>query len=347
MFSVLASGTRSGHLNRENRQIERNENKGNQETHENENGRLDERDHRAQAKIHFFFVEFGDAGEHRRQGAARFADFNHVESKFGHDASGRKRGMERFAFADFLRGVGDRPTQQFAFNGVARGLQASDERRAARKKRGKRAGELRDLKFQNRFAGDRQFKFHAVNGNAAFFRTRPGEKTESRDEYRSDGTDDEVAIVDGESDEDARGRRERHLHVLIEHGEFRDDDGDEIGDDDAGHGDKQNGIDERGENFLADAGADALIGDVIVEDAGKIAALFAGQNRSGINFRENAGFGDGFRKRLPFADAIANLRNDGTQSRRTGALGEEIQRAENGKAGFDERIELLIENQEV
>src|SRR5579859_298065 len=345
MMSVLAGSARHG--DGEDREVERNQNKGDKQAHEDQDGRFDERNHRAETQIYFIFIKFGDAGEHGRKSAAGFADFNHVEGEFGHDAGGRESRMERLAFANFLRGFANRALQEFAFDGFAGGLQAGDQGSAAGQKSGEGARELRNLKFENRFADERKLEFHAVHGNAAFFRAGPGEESDGGDEQGGDCAEDGVAIIHRQCDEDARGRGKRNLHVLIEQGKLRNDDGDKVGDDDARDGNEQHGIDERCENFFANAGADALVRDVIIQHAGKIAALFARQNRRRIHFGKNAGFGDGFRKRFAFAHAVAYLRNDGAETRRTGAFGEKIERAKNWEAGFDERIELLIEDQEI
>jgi len=90
-----------------------------------------------------------------------------------------------------------------------------------------------------------------------------------------------------------------------------------------------------------------LVVDVVLEDAGEVAALFASENGGGVDLGKNAGFGDGFGKGFAFADAVADFGEDRAKFGRGGAVGEKIESAKNGQAGFDERVELLIENEKV
>ena len=143
------------------------------------------------------------------------------------------------------------------------------------------------------------------------------------------------------------GAGEFDVEIAIEDSEFGDDEGDEVGDDDGRDGDQENGIDERGENFFLNARAYFLIGDVVLENAGEVAAFFASENGGGVNFRKDAGFGDGFGKGFAFADTVADFGENGAKFGRGGAVGEKIQSAEDRKAGFDERVELLIEDEEI
>src|SRR5262249_20793003 len=87
--------------------------------------------------------------------------------------------------------------------------------------------------------------------------------------------------------------------------------------------------------------------DVIIENAGKIAALFARQDCRGINLRKNARFIDGFRKRLPFANAVTNLGYDGPKPCGTCALGEQVEGAQDRDTCLDQRVELLVQDEEI
>ena len=206
-------------------------------------------------------------------------------------------------------------------------MQAGDERRAAGEERGERAGKLRDLEFQESVADDGDAEFQAVEGFAAFFSSGPENDAEDGEEEEGDDAEDDVAVVDGESDEKLRGAGELDVEVAIEDGKFGDNESDEVGDDDGGDGDEKDGIDERGEDFFLNAGADFLIGDVVLENAGEVAAFFAGENGGGVDLGKDAGFGDGFGERFAFADAVADFGEDGAKLGRGGAVGEKIESA--------------------
>jgi hypothetical protein len=344
-FSLLCRCAREGE--RKNRQIKRNQNKGYQQAHEYENNGLDDSNESAQPDAHFFFVEFGDAGEHGSESAGRFADFDHVEGEFGHGAFGGEGAVKRFAFTDHLSGLGDGGANELAADGVGGGLQASNERRAASEECGERTGKLRDLKFQEGVAEDGYTEFEAIEGFAAFFGSGPHDDAEHGKKNERDDAEDDVPVVHGESDEELGGTGEFDVEVAIENGELGDYETDEIGDDDGGDGDQENGIDERGENFFLNAGAHFLVGDVVLENAGEVAAFFTGENGGGVDLGKNASFGDGFGKGFAFADAVADFGEDGAKFGRGGAVGEKIESAEDRKTGFDERVELLIEDEEI
>ena len=81
--------------------------------------------------------------------------------------------MKRFPFADFLSRLANGALQQFAFDSFAGRLQAGNQRRSAGEQSGERAGELSDLKLENRFTDDGQLELDSVYGEAAFFRAGP------------------------------------------------------------------------------------------------------------------------------------------------------------------------------
>jgi len=137
--------------------------------------------------------------------------------------------VQRIAFAYFLRRTGHRAAEQPALDGVAGSLQACHKRRTTGKQRRKGSRELRNLKFQDGFADEGQAEFHAVHGNAAFFRPRPGEKPNSNQKECPDRAEHSIPVIHGETDEDFGGRRQRDFHVLIEEREFRNDYGHEVG----------------------------------------------------------------------------------------------------------------------
>ena len=90
-----------------------------------------------------------------------------------------------------------------------------------------------------------------------------------------------------------------------------------------------------------------MVGDVLVEHRAEAAALLSGHNRGGIDGRKD-GLGDeGFGEQRAGADSLAYICEKRAQSRSGGAFGKQIERGEDRKAGLEQRIELLIEDQEV
>ena len=107
------------------------------------------------------------------------------------------------------------------------------------------------------------------------------------------------------------------------------------------------GIDQRGDQFLPGADRDPLVGDEVVEHASQIAALFASQDRGDVNLGKHALLVERLGERRAFADAVADVEQHRAQARRRSAFGEQIQRLQNRQTGLDDRIELLIEDQEI
>src|SRR5579883_2546035 len=66
-------------VKREERQIERNQDKSHDDRHGGDHKRIDQRHQRRKINVHILFVKFGDALEHGRQGAGGLSDFDHIQ----------------------------------------------------------------------------------------------------------------------------------------------------------------------------------------------------------------------------------------------------------------------------
>ncbi len=161
--------------------------------------------------------------------------------------------------------------------------------------------------------------------------------------------DDEKVIAqrDSEIEHELSDGWELDAEVLIQLRELRHGEGDEVGQDDD-HGDDQDGgIDQRGGERFFEAGADAEVGNVLFEDAGEVAAAFTGGDDGDVDRREGALRGERFREQSAFADSLADVLQDWPEARGGGAFGEQIESFQDGQAGFDESVELLIEDDEI
>ena len=96
-----------------------------------------------------------------------------------------------------------------------------------------------------------------------------------------------------------------------------------------------------------EASADAQIRNVLLENAGQVAAAFARGDGSDVDRREGALRGERFGEQCAFAYSLADVLQNRTQARSGSAFGEQIERFQDGQAGFYEGVELLIEDQEV
>ncbi len=66
---------------REDWKVQSDQNEGDEDTHEDHDGGLDQGQHRRHTGSDIFFVELGHAGQHLRQRAGRFADLHHVDGE--------------------------------------------------------------------------------------------------------------------------------------------------------------------------------------------------------------------------------------------------------------------------
>ena len=71
--------------------------------------------------------------------------------------------------------------------------------------------------------------------------------------------------------------------------------------------DEDGGINQRGHERFLEASADAQIGNILLENAGEVAAAFTGGDDGDVHRRKGALRGERFGKQGAFADSLANL----------------------------------------
>ena len=71
--------------------------------------------------------------------------------------------------------------------------------------------------------------------------------------------------------------------------------------------DQDGGIDQRGDECFLEASADAQIGNILFENAGEVAAAFAGGDDGDVHRRKRALRGERFGEQGAFADTLANV----------------------------------------
>ena len=109
--------------------------------------------------------------------------------------------------------------------------------------------------------------------------------------------------------------------------------------------DQHGGIDEAGEELLAEGERDALEVEVALQDFFQVAGALARQQRGGVDDGESAlrdeCLGDGF----AVLDAGGDVLQLGAEVGQLLAAGQQLDGAEDGKAGADEGEELLVEDE--
>ena len=131
--------------------------------HDDEDGRLDERERGGERRGHVFLKKLGHRVEHLRQSAGLLADGDHLRGQTGKDAGSGERFGEALAFAyggdRRLDGLGDAARR----DGARSGFKRRHQRQAAGEQRGERAREERHLVLEPDFAEDRQPDADAVD----------------------------------------------------------------------------------------------------------------------------------------------------------------------------------------
>ena len=113
-------------------------------------------------------------------------------------------------------------------------------------------------------------------------------------------------------------------------------------------GDHQDGgINQRGDERFLEASADAQIRNILFQNAGEVAAAFAGSDGGDVHRRKRTLRGERFGEQGAFAHTLAHVLENRPEARGGGAFREEVQSLQDGKTGFHERVELLVENKEV
>src|SRR6266403_4104982 len=174
--------------------------------------------------------------------------------------------MQRFSFTHHLGGLTDRGTEQFAGDGIAGGLQTGHQRCSAGQECRKGAGELRNLEFEERVTNHGKPKLEAIESGSTFFGAGPDKHAHRRRGQEQNSSENNEAVVDGQGYQQFGGAGQLDVQVAVKQSKLGNYSSDQVSDDDDGHADQQHGIDQRRKNFLANAGAHTLIGDVIVQD---------------------------------------------------------------------------------
>src|SRR5579863_4186786 len=117
-------------LEGEERQIKGYQNKAYHNGHDDQNGGRNPDESALETSADFFFVEFGDAGEHGGEGAGSFADFDHFQGEVGDEAGFGEAFVKRLALAHTACGGLDRCGDEAASDGLRGSFQAGYERRA-------------------------------------------------------------------------------------------------------------------------------------------------------------------------------------------------------------------------
>ena len=202
------------------------------------------------------------------------------------------------------------------------------------------------MKFEERVTNHRQTELETIESRSTFFGTGPKKNSGCRRGHQRDDSKNSKPIVDGQGNQQSRGPGELHVQVAVKQTKLWNHRGNQIGHDNGRNAEQQNGIDQRRENLFAHARAHSLIGNVVVQDTRQISALFARQDSRRVNFRKYTGFSDSLGKRLALPDPVPDLGDDRTEFGRCGSAGEKIQRFQDWQTCFDQRVELLIENEE-
>ena len=147
-------------------------------------------------------------------------------------------------------------------------------------------------------------------------------------------------FADAEKEEREAGKLGPKL--VIELREARDDEGNQEDEEADHHDDEEGGVDERRLEFLAEGQRDALEVQIALQDLFEVAGALTGEQRDGVDHRETAlrleCRGDGFAG----LDAGGDVLKLGTEDGVFLPLGKQFERAEDGKAGADERKKLLV-----
>ena len=120
-------------------QIQGNQHEGHETTHEDHDGRLDQREGGRHAGIHVVLEKLRHAVQHGRQRAGGFAHLDHVDGQAGEQFRGFEGGRKSLAFAHALTGALHRPPEQRRAERIGRGLHGLNQRDAARQQRGQDA----------------------------------------------------------------------------------------------------------------------------------------------------------------------------------------------------------------
>src|SRR5439155_14722376 len=99
--SVVAidSLLRPRHGKREDGQIQRNQNKSDDQSHKDQQNRLDEGNKGGQSQADFFLIKFRHTVQHGGKRAAGFSDLDHIKRQLRHGAAGGQRAVQGFSFA--------------------------------------------------------------------------------------------------------------------------------------------------------------------------------------------------------------------------------------------------------
>ena len=214
------------------------------------------------------------------------------------------------------------------------------------KEGGEGAGEEAYLVFEPDGADDRGGDADLVDEGGAGLGFGPADD-EVDDAGEEDGDPPAVVLggfAEGEEEEGEAG--EFGAELVVEFGEAGDYEGDEEEEEKEDHDQQEGWVDEGGADLFAEGEGYALEGQVAGEDLFEVAGALAGEEGGGVDEGDVALGFEGFGEGLAGADAGGDVVELGAEGEVFLALGEEVDGAEDGEAGFDQRKELLIKDKE-
>ncbi len=160
----------------EERHVERQQERGDDDAHDHEQQRFDQRDEPLHVGRDLLVVEVGDGVQHLLERAGRLADFGHLDGHVGENAARLERRRERLPFAHARRHDLELAGDVLIADRPGRDVERVDERQAAAEQRRQRPRHLRRRELardlaDHRHAQDRGDRA-APSARAAAARTR-------------------------------------------------------------------------------------------------------------------------------------------------------------------------------
>jgi len=134
--------------------------------------------------------------------------------------------------------------------------------------------------------------------------------------------------------------------LVIQLGKLRHHHGNKKGEQADHHHDQDARIDEAGSELLAEGEGYALEIKIALQNFFEIAGALAGQQRGGVDQRKISLHFKRFRDRLTGFDARSHIFKLPTEALILLPLGQQVERAEDGQAGFNQSQKLLVKDEE-